>query len=85
MIFSKISFRKRDFKYVIGYKDDEKFKLLCIMLPKMSGYENVLMKLIYALYQEGQLIVKNTMKYEIKSKTILKNNLIVNKCSIKNI
>ena len=51
----------------------------------MSGYENVLMKLIYALYQEGQLIVKNTMKYEIKSKTILKNNLIVNKCSIKNI
>ena len=85
MIFSKISFRKRGFKYVFGYKDDEKFKLLCIMLPKMSGYENVLMKLIYVFYQEGQLIVKNTMKYEIKSKTILKNNLIVNKCSIKNI
>lgn len=85
MIFSKISFRKRGFKYVIGYKDDEKFKLLYIMLQKMSGYENVLMKLIYVFYQEGPLIVKNTMKYEIKLKTVLKNNLIVNKYSIKNI
>ena len=51
----------------------------------MSGYENVLMKLIYVFYQEGPLIVKNTMKYEIKLKTVLKNNLIVNKYSIKNI
>ena len=27
---------RKGYKYFIGYKDDEKVKLLCIMLPKMS-------------------------------------------------
>ena len=36
---------KKGLKYFIGNKDDEKVKPMCIMLPKMSGYIKVLMKL----------------------------------------
>ena len=31
----KVSFNKKGFKYFTGYKDDEKVKALCILLPKM--------------------------------------------------
>ena len=29
---------KKGFKYFIGYKDDEKVKPFCIIIPKMRGY-----------------------------------------------
>ena len=32
-----VPFGQKDFKYFIGYRDDRKVKLLCIMLPKMSA------------------------------------------------
>ena len=35
LISNKISFGKKDFKYFIGQKDDNKDKSLCKMLPKM--------------------------------------------------
>ena len=35
VISIKVSHGKKGF---IGYKDDDKIKRLCIMLPKMSGY-----------------------------------------------
>ena len=28
------------FKYLIGYKNNQKIMQLCIMIPNMSGYEN---------------------------------------------
>ena len=35
----EVSFGRKGYKYFIGYKDDDyKIKLLCIMLPKVSGY-----------------------------------------------
>ena len=34
----KVSFGKKGFKYFIGYKDEKKKRLLCILLPKMSAY-----------------------------------------------
>ena len=34
MTFNGVSFGKRDFKYFIDFKDNEKVKPLCIMLPK---------------------------------------------------
>ena len=37
-IVVKQSFGKKVFKYFTGYKDDEKVKSLCILLPKMRGY-----------------------------------------------
>ena len=38
IISIKVSFGKEDFKYLIVYKNHEKAKSLCIMLPKMNGY-----------------------------------------------
>ena len=35
---NKVSVRKKSFKYFIGYKDGEKVRSLCIMLPKISAY-----------------------------------------------
>lgn len=37
-ISKKIYFGKKSFKYIIGYKNDKKVRLLCIILPKMRGY-----------------------------------------------
>ena len=34
----KVSFSKTAFKYLIGHKNDDKIKSLCIMLPKVSSY-----------------------------------------------
>ena len=36
IVSNKVSFGKKDFNFFIGYKDNEKGKSLCIMLPKMS-------------------------------------------------
>ena len=33
-----VSFGKKGFKYFIGYKEKEKKRLLCILIPKMSAY-----------------------------------------------
>ena len=38
IVFNKVPFGKKGFKYLIGYKDDKKVRLLCIMLPKRSRY-----------------------------------------------
>ena len=35
---NKVSFSKKGFKYFTDYKDNEKVKPSCIMLPKMSRY-----------------------------------------------
>ena len=37
LIPNKISFVKKDFKYYIGYKYNQQFKPLCIMLSKNCG------------------------------------------------
>ena len=33
-----VSFGEKGFKYFIGYKDDDKINLLCIIVPKVSEY-----------------------------------------------
>ena len=38
VIFDKFKHSDSDFKYVIGYKEGEIVKSLCIILPQMSGY-----------------------------------------------
>ena len=46
--------------YFIGYKDDEKVKPLCIMLPKMSGSTKNFdeTKCLYFLIQHDDLLEK---------------------------
>ena len=38
VISDKFNHNNNDFKYFIGYQEDEIVKPLCIILPKMSGY-----------------------------------------------
>ena len=38
VISGKFKYRDKSFKYFIGYKDDNIFTPLCIILPQMSGY-----------------------------------------------
>ena len=48
LIYNKVSFSKKGYKYFIGYKDDHyKIKPLCIMLPKLSGYDKCFGKTKY--------------------------------------
>ena len=50
---------KKSFKYFIGYKHYEKVVPLCIILPKMSGYEkkNETRCLLYLL-KDDELLEK---------------------------
>ena len=38
VISNKLPFGKQNFKYFIGYKDNKKFRPLCILLPKYKRY-----------------------------------------------
>ena len=38
-ISNKRPFDKQNFKYIIGYNDAKKFRLLCIFHPKISIYK----------------------------------------------
>ena len=84
MISDKVFYGKKGLKYFIGNKDDEKVKPLCIMLPKMSGYIKVLMKLNICPFR---LKMKNRWKHAIKCAIKLaiysKKDLIANQCIMK--
>ena len=47
IISNKVLCCKRFFKYFIGYKDNEKVKPLCIVLPKLIGYRKNFSKTKY--------------------------------------
>ena len=51
---------KKDFKYFIGYKNDEKVYLLCIRHPQMTGYLNGFKENKYMnfLIKDNQLLKK---------------------------
>ena len=38
VVSNKVSFGKKGFKYLIGYKDAKKIRPLCIFLPELSAY-----------------------------------------------
>ena len=44
-IFKKVCFGKNGSKFFTGCKSNGEIKPLCIMVPKVSGYVNILMNL----------------------------------------
>ena len=89
IIPSNISFGKKDFKYFIGYKDDENVKLLYMLLPKRSGYKNIFDEANYKsfLVKENELLktyskiwdkVSNSIKNRIWSQTIVQWKIFQN-------
>ena len=79
IIFYKVSFDRKGFKYFIGHKNDEKVKPFCIMLPKMNGYlENCgESKYMFFLIKDDELLEKHNNVYD-KTSNSIKKDLIVN-------
>ena len=50
VVFNKLPFHKQDFKYFIGYKDNEKIRTLCIFFPEMSIYKRYFDKTKYMYF-----------------------------------
>ena len=42
VVSNKVSFGKKDFKFFIDYKEARKIRPLCIFLPKMNAYREIL-------------------------------------------
>ena len=55
------------FKYFIGYKDGEIDKLLCIILPQMTGYIKYFEK-TYLSQSKIIMCLINTMKFRTRLK-----------------
>ena len=72
---------KKGFKNFIGYGDDsEKIMLLCITFPKMSASKRDFDGTKYM-----SLLIKDIMKFRIKSTKLLKKDLIMSLYTTKNI
>ena len=56
-MFSKVSFGKKGFKYVIGYKGRKKVRPLCVILPKISAYRRDFDETKYMSFLKKDLIV----------------------------
>ena len=82
VVFHKVSFRKKVFKYFIGYKDNNisldhmyKFTFRCIFLPKMSAYRRDFHETKYMpfLIKDDELLEKHNEIWErIKDKNSVK-------------
>ena len=83
---NKVLFGKKEFKYLIGYKDAKKNKPLCIFLPKMTAYRKELdeTKCISFLIKDNELLEKYNEIWKNKLVILSKNNLIVIQFPLKN-
>ena len=75
VVSNKLPFGKRDFKYLIGNKDSEKNRPLCIFRPQMIIYkrhfdEN---RRIYFLIKEEKVKYIKYMEISEKVRNIIKN------------
>ena len=77
---------KKSFKYYFGYKCNEKVKPLCIMLPKISGYRKSFNETRYIsfLIKDDESLGKYNKTLN-KVAIVLKKDLIVKDCTMKNI
>ena len=84
LMFNKVSFGKKGFKYFIDYKDGKKVRSLCVFLPKISACKGDFDETKYMSF----LIKNNEVleKYnEIWPAILLKKDLTLNKFTMKNI
>ena len=81
VVSNKVSFGKKGFKYLIGYKDAKKIRPLCIFFPTMSAYRKEFdeTKYISSLIKHDELLekyneisekIKNSLKGEFDSEPV---------------
>ena len=67
----KFKYSSNDFKYLIGYKDDDIVRPLCINFPQMSGYikylENGGENLSFMIEDDSVLVKYNEISNKIKA------------------
>ena len=78
-VSNEISFGKKDFKYVIGYKRVKKLDFYPYFSQKWVHLEKTLMKLNICVFGQKMMNYwKNRIKFGKKLKIVSKKNLIVN-------
>lgn len=78
---------KKIIEYFIGYKDNQKVKPLCLLLPKVSGYAISLdetKSMSFFLLKNNELL-KIFIKYGVTWETVLKENFRASQNKKKNI
>ena len=71
VVSNKLPFGKQDFKYFIGYKDDQKIRPFCIFFSKMSTYRSLdKNNCMYFLIKEAKVFDKYNEIWEKVSNII---------------
>ena len=90
VISDKFNHNNNDFKYFIGYQEDEIVKPLCIILPKMSGYikyfeygsPNMSFFIkddeVWEKYKQIWVVIKNKLKIKFHSLPVYDKKILKN-------
>ena len=86
VVSNKVPFGKKDLEYFLEYEDDsEKIMILRILLPKMSAYEEDLIKLsIYVSFKKDDKLLGKCSGIWDKISKVTKKDLIVSLHTMKN-
>ena len=90
LLSSKASFGRKDYKYLIGYKNRKQVRPLCLMLPKMSAYRRDFDETPYLLFliRNNEMLekyngiwdkVNNTIKKEFYSEPVYNEKYVSTK------
>ena len=90
LLSSKTSFGRKDYKYLIGYKNRKQVRPLCLMLPKMSAYRRDFDETPYLLFliRNNEMLekygeiwdkVNHTIKKEFCSEPVYNEKYVTNK------
>ena len=87
-VSDKFKHIEEGYKYFIGYQDDEIVKPLCIILPQMNGYINILKMEeknmsfliknddVWQKYKDIWNIIKNNLNIKFNSEPIYENKYL---------
>ena len=86
IISNKVVFAKKGFKYLIDYKNNEKVKQLCIILPKTTRYTKRFdeTKYMTLFIKYDELLEKYNKNWDEVSNSI-KKHMIINWYTMKSI
>ena len=86
VVSNKVLFRKKDFKFFIGYKSAKKIRPLCIFIPKMSAYRRSFGETKYMSFlMKDDESLEKYHKFGKKLEIVPKTNLKLGLHTMKNI
>ena len=88
VVSDKFRHNEKSFKYIIGYREDEIVKPLCIILPQMNGYikyfenggKNMSLSIknneVWEKYEDIWDVIKNKLNIKFHSQPIYENKYL---------